>query len=227
MSWPLTFGSSPHTRGARPGGRRPGSWRRIIPAYAGSTFGSVVRRAWPRDHPRIRGEHDGRSVGEAARPGSSPHTRGAHPVGFVGGGRVGIIPAYAGSTLLRASEAPTSRDHPRIRGEHKDEEKTASIEGGSSPHTRGARRGSRSPSADTGIIPAYAGSTASSHFADSTCWDHPRIRGEHQRMPHEKDALLGSSPHTRGARQGSRRAPAQTRIIPAYAGSTTARGICA
>ena len=51
------FGSSPHTRGApekRPRATRP---RRIIPAYAGSTFFLSVPGGFPPDHPRIRGEH--------------------------------------------------------------------------------------------------------------------------------------------------------------------------
>ena len=52
-------GSSPHTRGAR-SARRPGTFnRRIIPAYAGSTFYRRPCARWRRDHPRIRGEHSG------------------------------------------------------------------------------------------------------------------------------------------------------------------------
>ena len=115
-------GSSPHTRGAprrrrtarRCGRDHPrirgehsprhvGRWRGcgIIPAYAGSTVEevaaatpsmgssphtrgaqilSVKERRSPADHPRIRGEH-------RPRPGR-------------GGARHGIIPAYAGSTLV-------------------------------------------------------------------------------------------------------------------------------
>ena len=95
-------GSSPHTRGTRAGGHS--------------------RRLGRRDHPRIRGEHaalvwnlDGVIVG------SSPHTRGTrkfintrarnqrdHPRirgehaldHDVHAGRAGIIPAYAGNTLI-------------------------------------------------------------------------------------------------------------------------------
>ena len=154
-------GSSPHTRGARfehmhdleadgdhprirgehwvrGCGRHP--VRGIIPAYAGSTLPATSRlrstagssphtRGAPcrkhldlrkaRDHPRIRGEHSVR----------------AHEVAGVDG----IIPAYAGSTILRqctrcskmgssphtrgapcpcTSRRRTRRDHPRIRGEH-------------------------------------------------------------------------------------------------------------
>ena len=134
------------------------------------------------DHPRIRGEHD-----------VAP---------YVGFGRVGIIPAYAGSThaFMTASRNPSGssphtrgapllavgnveirRDHPRIRGEHS----VALV-----------------LNVDAlGIIPAYAGSTSGvnvlvavtlgssphtrgapnsiCHFSKSR-WDHPRIRGEHK-----------------------------------------------
>ena len=71
-------GSSPHTRGARPGRVRAGSRSGIIPAYAGSTWASLLRGALTWDHPRIRGEHL-ITRDELAR-------------------RDGIIPAYAGST---------------------------------------------------------------------------------------------------------------------------------
>ena len=111
-------GSSPHTRGA-PG--CSGCWRGcggIIPAYAGSTAPFRPLAARVADHPRIRGEHVVRTPEEAARGGSSPHTRGAPENGPVGPARGGIIPAYAGSTGPRPPARRTSTDHPRIRGEH-------------------------------------------------------------------------------------------------------------
>ena len=98
----------------------------------------MTSRMW--DHPRIRGEHP-------------PHLD-------VGAGWQGIIPAYAGSTEgnringdreigssphTRGAPGTSSRwrcrrwDHPRIRGEHLFEMKSAMK--------------------DVGIIPAYAGST--------------------------------------------------------------------
>ena len=195
---------------------------RIIPAYAGSTEGAApddeqnegssphtrgapTRATGPRpstrDHPRIRGEHY-RAVG-------------------VGGGVGGIIPAYAGSTqspvmnaIAMAGSSPHTRgapgtstsprrpgwDHPRIRGEHRDD------------------RLLREP--ELGIIPAYAGSTmecmcrhgdwdgSSPHTRgalrnkprfNAVRTDHPRIRGEHTAETCLTTALAGSSPHTRGA----------------------------
>ena len=115
----------------------------------------------------------------------------------------GIIPAYAGSTTSTAPTPPWRRDHPRIRGEHPGVESRRRFLGGSSPHTRGARRAAQPKRQFHGIIPAYAGSTSPASAASSAVLDHPRIRGEH-------------------SRPGAPR-PGGGRIIPAYAGSTAHR----
>ena len=91
-------GSSPRMRGARgelaPRLRRFG----IIPAYAGSTITYISLQPGERDHPRVCGEHDNANIFPHAAPGSSPRMRGArHSIGNALN-RVGIIPAYAGST---------------------------------------------------------------------------------------------------------------------------------
>ena len=113
-----TTGSSPHTRGA------PSSWTkrptsvRIIPAYAGSTRHRSARAVFPRDHPRIRGEHVDAAFRRRWEEGSSPHTRGARSRRWRGRGQ--------------------SPDHPRIRGEHFAVSTSMPQPSGSSPHTRGA-----------------------------------------------------------------------------------------
>ena len=179
--WSPAGGSSPHTRGAL-------SHRTSNPARRG-------------DHPRIRGEHScisrksSRLIGiipayagstTSSTPqrmcfsGSSPHTRGARSMG--------------------ATRRATSRDHPRIRGEHGRTAMSRISDEGSSPHTRGAR-------------------TCNILYHLQT-WDHPRIRGEHLIVPigtlrtrgiipayagstcaytYGINSILGSSPHTRGA----------------------------
>ena len=53
--------------------------------------------------------------------------------------------------------------------------------------------------------------------------DHPRIRGEHGGLYPEPDLAVGSSPHTRGARDLGVDDDQVDGIIPAYAGSTGAR----
>ena len=114
----MISGSSPHTRGALHQHARRLRQSRIIPAYAGST--SVVSGPFQevRDHPRIRGEHSVDLFVAECGGGSSPHTRGAPgPVAAMAPpGR--IIPAYAGSTSWRLTDAMVEGDHPRIRGEH-------------------------------------------------------------------------------------------------------------
>ena len=50
--------------------------------------------------------------------------------------------------------------------------------------------------------------------------DHPRIRGEHPRIPSPATTKWGSSPHTRGAQSAPGHRQRQRGIIPAYAGST-------
>ena len=53
-----SMGSSPHTRGALGVVAADGRQKRIIPAYAGSTYWRHRQTARRKDHPRIRGEHD-------------------------------------------------------------------------------------------------------------------------------------------------------------------------
>ena len=72
-------------------------------------------------------------------------------------------------------------DHPRIRGEHVIKIGADLSAQGSSPHTRGARAAMRTGRMGEGIIPAYAGSTASFPRRAPRSPDHPRIRGEHTR----------------------------------------------
>ena len=204
LSWSTSSigleGSSPHTRGAHYRTRLLTTVMGIIPAYAGSTVSMTCSPMVREDHPRIRGEHIKTAAGWLGQAGSSPHTRGAHDRRCAVQRRWRIIPAYAGST-------------PKNEGFKK-------MPLGSSPHTRGAPRRRRRHAHRGRIIPAYAGSTASSHFADNTCWDHPRIRGEHGILPFRRQYLLGSSPHTRGAQTGGCPISRRVGIIPAYAGST-------
>ena len=72
----------------------------------------------------------------------------------------------------------------------------------------------------TGIIPAYAGSTGHPPPDPAILQDHPRIRGEHSDFAASKSTPRGSSPHTRGAPTSKSSSALPGRIIPAYAGST-------
>ena len=175
-------GSSPHTRGARPCRVRQGGPGGIIPAYAGSTGDRGRFAGGVSDHPRIRGEHEKHHPRDKVLVGSSPHTRGA--------------------PNICASVCDSPGDHPRIRGEHQRQIDHRPSKRGSSPHTRGAPTRPTRGICPGRIIPAYAGSTPSGPSGRGPGPDHPRIRGEHAITPIEQGPLLGSSPHTRGARPG-------------------------
>ena len=156
----------------------------------------------------------------ATLTGSSPHTRGAHGGGGWRRPGLRIIPAYAGSTEREMGGCESKTDHPRIRGEHGVRRHQGVIDGGSSPHTRGAPGTGRSGLGRRRIIPAYAGSTHDYVGQVQLGGDHPRIRGEHCTRIVRRPRWIGSSPHTRGAPDFDLEAIVDDRIIPAYAGST-------
>ena len=95
---------------------------------------------------------------------------------------------------------------------------TASV--GSSPHTRGALTPASFDGPNGRIIPAYAGSTRMLGDDTPLPGDHPRIRGEHAPTRLVDRWRDGSSPHTRGAPPQRHHRRPESRIIPAYAGST-------
>ena len=72
----------------------------LIPAYAGKTAKADPAAGWPWAHPRVCGENEAIKASDATDKGSSPRMRGKlkeRPrVYFL----AGLIPAYAGKTLL-------------------------------------------------------------------------------------------------------------------------------
>ena len=93
-------GSSPPTRGPQSLKIQPATFPGIIPAYAGTTAGQFRYPHTAGDHPRLRGDHPPSTSRGRGSAGSSPPTRGplqgAALVLVLGG----IIPAYAGTTVL-------------------------------------------------------------------------------------------------------------------------------
>ena len=135
MGWPFR-GSSPPGRGAP--GEPLGLDGRLIPAGAGSTRWSKLPELRQRAHPRRGGEHPStRSKGEA-RTGSSPPGRGAQLERRERRGRVGLIPAGAGSTADATARAVSRAAHPRRGGEHSVGANGSGKSLGSSPPGRGA-----------------------------------------------------------------------------------------
>ena len=171
----------------------------------------------------MRGKHVKVILCSTIRVGSSPHARGAPPPLHAPDPGRGIIPACAGSTCWRARCRCSCRDHPRMRGEHYLDGSTDRRLTGSSPHARGALGGPVDAVVVGVIIPACAGSTSCPSTTASCTRDHPRMRGEHEEHGLYRWGVLGSSPHARGARFYHFMNGDGVGIIPACAGSTTAR----
>ena len=157
-----------------------------------------------------------------AKRGSSPLTRGALWCGGLFSLPLRLIPAYAGSTVNHVLLTVLRWAHPRLRGEHAEIKRGATIAQGSSPLTRGAPGHDRALVRVSGLIPAYAGSTKTSKIVQAAWPAHPRLRGEHVTASRPITARTGSSPLTRGAPHRARGQGVGVRLIPAYAGSTTA-----
>ena len=180
----------------------------------------MVWRQSPGAHPRLRGEHSHPPRPMPGYVGSSPLTRGARPAISTFPRSVRLIPAYAGSTRWAGLYKPCLLAHPRLRGEHGLLASYGRAYPGSSPLTRGARTSAARGRPVSGLIPAYAGSTAGEVMVWSGSAAHPRLRGEHQLSTRAIWNRCGSSPLTRGARRRLICRGRRLGLIPAYAGST-------
>ena len=213
-------GSSPRMRGTRAVRAACGRAGGIIPAYAGNTSGYPYRRWRSWDHPRVCGEHKvDDSTGEGAW-GSSPRMRGTHSRCRRAANVTGIIPAYAGNTMMTPRLTTATWDHPRVCGEHQCPANSAGTAGGSSPRMRGTLQTWLGGLVFRGIIPAYAGNTTNCWGCRNRSRDHPRICGEHVLSDEAFVRSQGSSPHMRGTRACRDHVLVASGIIPAYAGNT-------
>ena len=159
-----------------------------------------MRSRFDGDHPRVCGEHLVELFRHLAGLGSSPRMRGTRIDDKHSRRLPGIITAYAGNTVPDSSYLRMARDHPRVCGEHPIDVHESGEQCGSSPRMRGTR-GTATPAVRTiGIIPAYAGNTPAHGMWTQHQWDHPRVCGEHNRLPPGVDGWRGSSPRMRGTR---------------------------
>ena len=172
------------------------------------------------DHPRSRGEYSYRIAQQLLPGGSSPLSRRIRFGHQLGAFRPRIIPALAGNTSRCSMEIPRRRDHPRSRGEYAVGGRLVDVGDGSSPLSRGIRRGGRRRPPGRGIIPALAGNTRTATEVFRRSLDRPRSRGEYQARIRAPAPLRGSSPLSRGIRGPGCCRHRRRRIIPALAGNT-------
>ena len=92
--------------------------------------------------------------------------------------------------------------HPRLRGELFAGEQDSFSNFGSSPLTRGTHRLTPDAQKDRRFIPAYAGNSLRVNAFVRMNTVHPRLRGELSGAVVEALIVGGSSPLTRGTRNG-------------------------
>ena len=181
------------------------------------------RRAMIRDHPRSRGEYGWQVAGRVITAGSSPLSRGIRGRVGLPMGRVGIIPALAGNTVVLHPHPHRIRDHPRSRGEYRVNAARSRGGHGSSPLSRGIHIGGPDRNPGAGIIPALAGNTPSWRSRTGGISDHPRSRGEYTSDRSPDQPVTGPSPLSRGIHPRPHPPSRPVRIIPALAGNTHSR----
>ena len=216
----VSAGSSPLTRGKhlpQPGRTAP---QRLIPAHAGKTLLYWLFVTLRRAHPRSRGENSPTGGATVSSEGSSPLTRGKLYPSVQFRALRGLIPAHAGKTRSTASSTRSPPAHPRSRGENRCACLGVRVVPGSSPLTRGKRELFGADAERRGLIPAHAGKTVEGGAHEVRLPAHPRSRGENGATMDKIVALVGSSPLTRGKREGHGRAVSLPGLIPAHAGKT-------
>ena len=195
-------GSSPLTRGKHVAVIEGHLVAGLIPAHAGKTLTSPRGPTSRAAHPRSRGENVSIARSRSSLTGSSPLTRGKRDRPGRGARTDRLIPAHAGKTHPWRPTPLSRPAHPRSRGENRIACRGAVSCGGSSPLTRG-KPGRSTMSAPSGrLIPAHAGKTSMITSGVGSRPAHPRSRGENQLLVARALAGAGSSPLTRGKRDG-------------------------
>ena len=134
-------GSSPLTRGKHVEVGHGPEGHGLIPAHAGKTDRSHAGDLLAGAHPRSRGENRRSWRICSMILGSSPLTRGKLLGVQQSLDLAGLIPAHAGKTSAPPSPPGSAPAHPRSRGENAPGAPERSGADGSSPLTRGKRRG--------------------------------------------------------------------------------------
>ena len=132
-----------------------------------------------------------------------------------------ITPAYAGTTSSSVRPFSTSKDHPRLCGDHFPIKKSLSWVAGSPPLMRGPPAERSYSYCLERITPAYAGTTRSSSIARRANSDHPRLCGDHRRPGARGEGYTGSPPLMRGPPILPVSHVFVGGITPAYAGTTS------
>ena len=172
--------------------------RRITPAHAGKTSGSLPMVSASTDHPRACGENSAYNLSGDGELGSPPRMRGKPRFGRDRFRRRRITPAHAGKTASGEYLDIVDSDHPRACGENIASMLKKGIQDGSPPRMRGKPAAVLSLVSARRITPAHAGKTRAVHQGRPERADHPRACGENLMQSFILARKLGSPPRMRG-----------------------------
>ena len=195
-----SVGSPPRMRGKAAPSRPVRQSSRITPAYAGKRTALQLYAIASKDHPRMCGEKELAQYVPVQYVGSPPHVRGKVPSICENLERMGITPACAGKSRIRAGRGAAfgdhpppayagkskirrkgrwqHRDHPRVCGEKTQIGQVVHPDWGSPPRMRGKEVGVSGDGLQLGITPAYAGKSPTAKQRGILRRDHPRVCGE-------------------------------------------------
>ena len=132
----------------------------------------------------------------------------------------GLIPTYAGKTILRTHRPQHKWAHPHVCGENAEFWLTDLDGWGSSPRMRGKQVDFEALTGDYGLIPTYAGKTARASKSIVTSRAHPHVCGENALWGYPSRVSTGSSPRMRGKHPADELKNKIHGLIPTYAGKT-------
>ena len=165
------------------------------------------------------GEHTHQIPQLALFGGSSPRVRGTYVNTAYGRRRRRFIPACAGNIPVFEVKVHDGTVHPRVCGEHIQGGCRFTAIAGSSPRVRGTYQPKNLRQRIPRFIPACAGNIPYNAELGLPSTVHPRVCGEHIRVPKLLVLLIGSSPRVRGTSGWFFGYGRKRRFIPACAGN--------
>ncbi len=179
LFWWADSGPPPRARGPPTDAGRHASPYGTTPACAGTTGAAGPPPGRAGDHPRVRGDHTSTCPQFQPTQGPPPRARGPRVRVQRQRRADGTTPACAGTTPPRRRRPPRWRDHPRVRGDHRDASAGGGRIAGPPPRARGPRRPGGWARRAGRTTPACAGTTRSRRGCGVRSGDHPRVRGDH------------------------------------------------
>ena len=137
-------------------------------------------------------------IAAQAGKGSPPRVRGKAAAVVLTGDKAGITPACAGKRIQTIDKLIISKDHPRVCGEKRHDDRVEHHAGGSPPRVRGKASALTRRRAAPRITPACAGKRQCQYEGGTVVWDHPRVCGEKAQFFSPLAARKGSPPRVRG-----------------------------